>query len=349
VKKNIFQRVAAVFVLVITTLIAHGQKGELVNAVPEGGSQKLLLHFYKTDFTPEQRMSLSGVVLELIFEVESDGTAILEKVNGTTDISIIDRIFATASTLPRFEPARRGGIAEPSIYITQIAFAPYPDADPYYHSGTDLRYRQPASRNDFEMLETGTRMDILFGILINQFDGVANEYMKTGGGMKVDIMFTGKRKTGAGLTMGLYINGSKKDFPVYTVYQQDQERSTILIGPAIGRIMREWPGQELYVQLEACYALLGVVSSENTYDNDYLNFNGFSPGFVVNYIVNVGRERFITHYGTPSLSRNSVSFHAAIRPLFYERREASGVMVEFGIAWRLQMYRVQAYRLRDGL
>jgi hypothetical protein len=323
------------------SLISYGQRSS--EPRPPGGKTQVLLPFYSINFTDRQRGLLNGTSAELLFEITEDGIPILDNVQGITDVAIIDSIYHVSRQLPRFEPATRNGIPEPSVYLLKLHFG---DRDYHNDSPNQMEQQAPESRDDFALLETGSKLDLLIAGAFNIRDGKAADYLYPGGGMKFDIMVIGKKNFGVGLALGLYGNRLKNDYPIIIPYQQSQSQTTVLIGLAFGKILSENRRSQVFAQFEPCYVIQTVVHLDDYYQDESIEFEGFSPAVVLNYMVSLGRERFY-HYGSPTIVNNFLNIHAAIRPIWLNERSASGIMLEVGIGWRLRGETIRAYKLKD--
>ena len=89
-----------------------------------------------------------------------------------------------------------------------------------------------------------------------------------------------------------------------------------------------------------------MVTREDNNDEDYVQFFGFSPALVVHYNIAVGRVRPSFYYFKPTMNRSFVNMNIALRPLFYDNKAANGVMVEFGLSWRLRTRFIESYQLK---
>ncbi len=189
-------------------------------------------------------------------------------------------------------------------------------------------------------------MDALVGGIVNGFSGNAHDYLKTGGGFKVDVTFAGKKGYGFGITMVMYGNNRKKDYPIDPTRVQDEAPVTLLFGAAINKTIASNSRSYLLLQLEPAYAMQSISARINNQDKEYVQFNGFSPGVTLNYILKLGRERFTDSY-MPALFNHCLNVHAGVRPLFYDSSSGSGVMYEVGLSYRMVYHFFESYTLKD--
>lgn len=310
-------------------------------AEPVGGLNALALVYFKINFTPEQRQSLATVDLEFIYNVSERGEAKIEKINGVDDRAILDSLYHPRQRLPHFTPKLVNGQPQPTLYFMKLRFPWYTP----YDQTIDTRRR--VSADDFDVLEkSGRSSEIVIGGLLNSHLGNAHEYLKAGGGMNIQLSFMGPKGWGGGLVMIFYGNALKKDYPIFTARPQNDIPPTLLIGLAGTRMAFAGDRKKVVFQVDANYALHNVVSRESNTDDYYLQFRGFSPGFGVHYIRQLGKERIIHNHFSPAMVSHHIDVQAAIRPIFMNHKEASGVIVEIGVGYRMSMGFIDRYRIR---
>lgn len=311
--------------------------------VPLGGHDKLALHYYKINFSREQQAILQEVEIEFIFSIDAEGVPTLEDIKGIEDEAILDSLHYTSQRLPQFQPMVQNGQPESSFYFLKLQFPKYsyieyPHAMQLYR---DLRYE------DFEYIQkSGDRLDVLFGGLANAFLGSPADYLAMGGGMKVDVMYTGKQGIGGGLVMSFYGNKLKQEYPVNSPRQQNSAPPTLLMGLALNKILHEKERREFHLQLELNYAVQNVTARLGEYDPDWVQLQGFSPGVVGNYLTKIGKDKTSHYYGAPTIYNHYLNIHGALRPVFFDLKEATGVMVEVGLAYRMGYHFISAYRVK---
>ncbi len=323
----------------------NAQDADSVNtaAGPRGGLNNLALLYYKIDFTPGQRQRLEDVPLEFIYSISEEGVATLEEVNGINDPVIIDSI-KNQQPLPEFYPRIVNGRAQSSIYFMKIQFPKYTMQRQRLSRYT---HTEKLTLDDFEYIhKSGRRMDILLGAVVNSFAGNAQEYLKTGGGFKVDLMYVGEKGIGAGLVMSVYGNSHKKPYPINTTRELDKSSPTLLLGAGINKSMHKKERSEWLAQVELCYAMQNISSKVNNKDKDYIMAKGFSPGVVLHYLLQVGKDNLYTYYGNPAMGSHYLNFHAAIRPVFFDLKPASGVMFELGVSYRFSWITPDDYKFK---
>jgi hypothetical protein len=313
---------------------------------PAGGISRLALYYFKINFSKEQRALLEQNTLELIFSVDERGKPSLEKVNGLTDLAIIDSLVRQTLIVPYFNPKMVDGKPEASVYFMKLTFPRYGSQESVSLGNEFLTFRK-LKLDDFESIEYGGEMDILLGGMLNTYNGTAQQYLGTGGGMKVEILFTGKKNWGGGLAMDFYGNRLKQPYPIASTREQAKAPPTLLIGGFVSKKFNQVQGDnEVIFQIDANMALQNVVYSEGNNDQDYVQFFGFSPALVVHYNIAVSRMRPSFYYFRPTMNRSFVNINLALRPLFYDNKAANGVMVEFGLSWRLRTRFIESYQLK---
>ncbi|HMG91641.1 MAG TPA: hypothetical protein VK589_16400 [Chryseolinea sp.] len=318
----------------------YGQVDSL-NSVPgpKEGINKLALQFLKINFTAAQRELLEDVTLEFIFYVDSIGKATLEDVNGINDKAIFDSLYYTTEQLPAFNPMQVNGRTEGSIYSMILEYPTY--------TGPTSRQYGPPNLEDFEEMVTGGRTDCLIGAVFNGPVGNMNEYLGLGGGMKVDLLFTGKRGYGGGIFMNAYFNDLEKDYPINTNRTQNGSQPILLLGLALNKLIPLNERRELMAQFEAGYAIQNISSRTNSNDPDYIQLQGFSPGFTLHYAMKIGHDRLSGYYLQPAIVNNYVNFHLGIHPIFFDLDSGSGMLWDIGVSYRLSYKVIRSYKLRE--
>jgi len=173
--------------------------------------------------------------------------------------------------------------------------------------------------------------EILVGGSVNWLSGGAGEHLGIGGGFKADVLGIMQRHSGIGFTFGIYANPLKKKFNLATERNQEDVIPTIFTGIAFTNRVFKFEKSEFTAQLELNIAFQNIVSSTTDNSDDYIQFTGFSPGIMFNYLV--GGEK-----SKNPLKKNYLNLYVGIRPLFFDYAAASGTMFEVGIAWRNRNY-----------
>jgi hypothetical protein len=295
---------------------------------PAGGLDAVALTFYKINFTKAQRTALADVDIEFILAINPDGVATVEKVNGLTDQVLLDSLYNAGSQLPKFQPKIVKGERQSSLYFFQMRFPTYDAVIPQGAMQDVIRFNA-AAYEDFDTIQvSGQRYDILIGGVANTFLGNASSYLSPGGGMKLEVMYAGKKGFGGGLMMSFYGNKRKKEFPIPSDRAQNSAPPTLLVGAGVTKELFKKERTEVILQFELNMAVQNITPRDGENDKDYTQFNGFSPGLVGHYLLKLGKPKTNYYYGMPSLYYNYLNFHAAVRPMFLDLKEASGVMLE---------------------
>jgi hypothetical protein len=331
------------WIIVCLCLISATLYGQIdsLNSVPgpREGVTKLAIQFLKINFTPAQRDHLEDVVVELIFHVDSTGKATLEDVNGISDRAIFDSLYHTTEQLSAFYPMKVNGRKEASIYSMTLEYPPY--------TGPTSRQYGPPKLEDLDEIVTGGRTDCLIGAVFNGPGGNMNEYLGLGGGMKVDLLFTGRQGYGGGIFMNAYFNDLEKNYPINTTRTQNGSQPILLLGLAFNRIIPLNNRHELVAQFEAGYAIQNISSRVNNNDPDYIQLQGFSPGVSIHYAIKIGSDRLSAYYFQPAIVNNFVNFHMGIHPIFFDLKSGSGVLWEVGASYRLSYKVIRSYKLKS--
>lgn len=332
---------AAVFILGPFVMMAQNEPLDLQPA-PVGGLERLALVYLKTDFTPEQRSRLNDVHLELIFFVDSTGMALLEDVNGINDADIIDSL-KQRKEIPPFRPRYVNGQFRNGIFFMMLSFPSYDITDEQ-----QLRQRYGAfSMDQVEEVEySGQSLQMMMGGVVNSFAGNPSRYLSTGGGIKMDVLW-GFDKWGVGFSFSAYGNRAREFYPIRTTRELDKSPTTFVVALLGSMDVMKNENRMVNLQVELGYIGQTVSSRIDDYDEDYIQLNGFSPGFLANYLIPFGKGRFQNRYYYPSVTRHYLNLHVGARPVFLNLKEARGMMFEFGVSYRLSMMQVNTYLLKD--
>lgn len=351
-----------VVVFLLSLSAAFGQMTDTLNrdVAPKGGIAAVGLVYYKIEFTPEEVAYLRDNEAEMIFKVSEEGKATLEKVNNIGLPSIVDSMMRVNDRLPEFYPEVVDGKPQPSLYFMKIRWPEYETVERTFPRSTSPPYPSPYEEefshyrfigrklDEFEYINyRGPRYDMLFGGVANTVGGSAIDYIYSGGGMKFDMMFYGEKGWGGGIVMTFHGNRARKEYPITTQFPQNKSRTTGFVGLAIGRLLADRPGGQFSVQFEACYSMQNIVTVDPQVNNRPVQTQGFSPGFVINYAKNLGRGKMSIYYLSPTAIRHFLNLHLAIRPMMLDMPQASGIMYEAGISWRMGMRHVEDMKLKE--
>ncbi|PSR54360.1 hypothetical protein AHMF7605_12985 [Adhaeribacter arboris] len=164
--------------------------------------------------------------------------------------------------------------------------------------------------------------------------------------MKMDLMFTGKKGISGGLIMSFYGNKLKQEYHLFTSRDQNSAPPTMLLGVGVNKFIFQQEHREFNLQLAVCYAIQNITPKLNESDQEWTQLEGFSPGLVANYLVKIGKDKVGYYYGSPLLRNNYLNFHGAIRPVFFHLKQASGLMLELEISYRMGLHAVSEYKLK---
>jgi hypothetical protein len=312
------------------------------HASPKYGVNQLAIKYFGIEFTKEQRKEIENVEIEFIYSIDKYGNPTLAEINGVTNQEIVDSLINKTKEVERFNPQVRNGVAEPAIYFMKLTFPTYKLYQRKYGMLQGSAYNE-AKLEDFEYLNTsGQRFDMTIGGLVNQFIGNPSRYLGFGGGMKIDLGYAGKNNIIYGLNMSFYGNKLKKEYPINSTREQFEAPPTLLVGLILGKWFDKFNIQgEINVGVQNLTKKLG----EN--DPDWVQLNGWSPGLVVNYPVKLGKTNPMYYYGAPTLLENNLNLHFGLRYLKFSLKEATGLMVEFGVSYRMAIKGVNKYKLKD--
>ena len=164
--------------------------------------------------------------------------------------------------------------------------------------------------------------------------------------MKTEVMMVGKKGFGGGILMSFYGNKLKQAYPIDSERDQNSAPPTLLLGFGLNKTMLKKERREANVQLELNYAVQNVTPRLNESDEDWTQLHGFSPGIVGNYLIQFGKNKSYYYYGRPAVYSHYFNVHGAVRPVFFNLKQASGIMLEAGLSYRLGCHTVDEYRLK---
>jgi len=317
------------------------------DAAPSISLNRLVLEYYRIDFEPEIREELTGVELELIYLIDSFGYPYLEEVNGTSNTIIRDSLVERTKVIPLFSPALTDGVPVESLYFIRFSYPSYSQGGQLMEY--DLLNRlQNARIEDFEFIEEdGSRFDIPMGIHSNFWSGNAADFLRPGGGMKVDIIGTFKNQVSAGLSLNFFFNRRYNEFDLATNREQLRSTTGALMGLSIGKwIDFRDRKQAFHLNFEANYALLNVTENQGDNDPDWVQFRGFSPGVVLSFPIWTIAKKPIINAFSSGVQYHELASHLAFRPMLMNQNQGSGILFEVGLHYRLSMRYVKDYQLK---
>jgi len=332
------------FILVLFSWqLTYAQVIDSVNqeVSPKGGINQLAIKYYGINFTKDQRKRIENIEIEFIYFIDEVGNPTLSEINGVTDSDIVDSLRNKTAELERFNPRIKDGIPETSIYFMKLTFPAYKFTKRTYGLLQGSAYRE-AKLEDFEYInESGQRFDIVIGGFLNQFLGNPSKYLSTGGGMRADINYSGKNRIIYGLNLSFAENGLRLDYPINSTRKQASPTSGF-VGCSIGKWFNNFN-----IQGEISAAVHNLTEKIGDNDPDWVQLQGWSPGIIINYTILLGKQNPLYYYGTPSLLENNLDLHFGVRYVKYSLKEASGLMTELGVSYRMTVKRVEAYKFKD--
>jgi hypothetical protein len=342
--KNKMKYIISILLLLICILRSNAQVVDSLNqnVSPKNGLNQLAIKYYGIDFTKEQRKEIENVEIEIIYSIDEYGNIVATEINGVKNQEIIDSLIQKTKKIEKFNPQIRNGKPEPSIYLMRLTFPTYKFTQNTYGLLQGSAYNEAKLEDFGYLIESGQRFDMTIGGLVNQFIGEPSKHLGFGGGMKIDLAYSNKKNLIYGLNMSFYENKLIKEYPIYTTRQQLKAPPTLLVGLIFGK----WYGQ-FNVQGEINLAIQNITEKIGENDPDWVQFNGWSPGLIVNYPIKFGKSNPIYYYGAPSLLENNVNIHLGIRYIKLSIKEATGVMMELGISYRMSLKGVKEYKLKD--
>lgn len=335
---------ALILFIILSCLGLNAQITDSLNqdASPKKGVNQLAIKYYGIDFTKEQRKIIENIEIEFIYSIDEFGKPTLSEINGVNDSEIIDSLRNKTAEIEQFNTQIKNGKPESSIYFMKLTFPSYKFNQRTYGLLQGAAYNE-AKLNDFESIKvSGQRFDMTIGGLANQFIGIPAKHLSFGGGMKIDLGYAGKNNLIYGLNMSFYGNKLKKDYPLTTTPEQLNAPPTLLVGLIFGKWF-----DKFNIQGELNIAVQNITEKLGDTDPDWVQLSGWSPGIVINYPIRLGKSNPIYYYGAPSLLENNVNFHVGFRYMKLSIKEATGLMAEIGVSYRMAIKGVSEYKLKE--
>ena len=332
-----------IFALILLCANATAQIVDTLNqdVSPKGGINRLAITYFGIDFSKEQRKRLENVEIEFIYEIDELGNPILSEINGIGDQDIIDSLQLQTTKLESFNPRIKNGEAVPSIYFMKLTFPSYKFTQRQFGLLQGSAYNE-ADLEDFEYLnKSERRFDMIIGGAANIFFGNPSKHLSPGGGMKIDFNYSGKNKLLYGLNMSFFQNGLKLDYPINSPRAQISP-VTGFIGLTVGKWFEKFS-----IQGDLAFIVHNITEKIGNNDQEWVQLNGWSPGIVFNYPILLGRENPFYYYGSPSLLGHHLNLHVGFRYTKFSLKEASGLMAEIGISYRMTVHGVKEFKLKD--
>ena len=340
-EKAAYQKNSLITTIVLCLLTLNLQAQENQEVSPKEGVNGLAIKYYGIEFTEAQRLLLKDKEIEFIFLIDKKGKATLSEVNGIDNKTIIDSLINKTEEIENFNPRIKNSIPEESIYFMKLTFPTYQMTSNKLGLLQGSAYKE-ANLEDFEYITLdNSHLDLIFGGMINQFIGKPYDYLKLGGGMKMNLSYTDSKNYLYGLNMNIYGNQLKKEYPLNNTRQQLSAPPTLLVGLIFGKSINK-----IDVQAELNIASQNITERLGTDDENWIQLKGWSPGILVNYPIRLGKQRPTYYYGQPSLFENNLNLSFGIRYLFLSIPEASGLMAELGVSYRMTIRKVKEYKLK---
>ena len=343
--------------LIFCTSVAVGQNDSLnFSPRPHVDPWDIRLLYFRIKFTDEQKTLLSSRETEFTFKVNDQGVANLDKITGVFADDVIDSLRRIDYKLPSFYPETVDGKPRASTYLLVLHWPAWLD-EKLVESLKDPKRQKRGGhsahkRKEYESIEfSQQRFDLSIGGFANEFVGSSSDYLKSGPGMRVDMLRYNKNGWGRGLTINVTYQERKMDYPVATAMPQLKQTTLIFFGIPFGKTWPETNLGLLGLQLQANAVHQFVAPADNDLkESQAFDIIGFSPAFLCSYSFRIGPGKMIFNQFNYSFMQNYLDLHVGIRPMFYNKlKEASGVALEAGLSFHLAYREVKSFKMRSGL
>nr|MBS0037820.1 hypothetical protein [Saprospiraceae bacterium] len=318
------------------------------DAEPTGGIDQLAKSFFSIKFQSEEQRELMGKHLELVFHIDQMGVPSLEAVFGIENKVIVDSFLQKTEEIPLFAAARAGGDYTESMYALGLTYPSFQTVFQHLQKSNIHAFRK-AKMEDFEKFELkDSRFDFVFGGVVNTPAGSISNHLRSGGGLNLDFIFTGRNGWGGGLVVTGHYNRLFNNFSIPSTRPNLKYPTTNMIGLSANKWMPLGENPHgLLLQLELNYTYFLLTENEGKNDPESITFKGFSPGLSVHFPLRIGQPTASTYYNSPVLITHHINIHAAARPLFLDFRQTRGMLFELGISYRIGITRVKSYEFTD--
>jgi hypothetical protein len=331
------------FAFCLLTAVAQAQTDTTYTSPePVGGIERLALVFYTIEFAPDQRQLLVDRPLEFFFYISDEGEARLESTNGIRNPAIVDSLMSAGQNLPPFTPATRGGVPVQSLYMMELTFPSYQPNSNIFYSTYGQKPSGKYRLDEFDTLSTDhPSIQFLFGGFANGFVGSAGDYLGTGGGFKVEMLFYDANLMYYGMNMAFSGNKRQREYSLSDTRDQAEAPPTLFLGVTIGKKI-----DDFLIQADADMVLQNIITVDTDTDEEPVQFWGFSPGLIVNYPIGIGSRVAVYPHGSMQFD-HYLNLHAGYRQLLMGNSQAKGGMWEVGLSWRFGSSPVNYYRFPE--
>lgn len=215
--------------------------------------RSIVLHYYKINFTAEQRKTLKGVLLECIYEVDTIGKLSLVKINGVDGRpDIADSIRAATLSLAPIKPYQHNGLPIIGIYSIEFNYPQYQPAvvaDPWFFS------YKTRKTSDFKYINA-TSLGLAVSIGISNMLPIRQQYVGNGGGFTFQFDFTSRKRWGIGASMMGHFLDARKDYPIATTHPFYDNRNMLMLGLNYYHSLTNniHSRRDCYLQIDLAYA-----------------------------------------------------------------------------------------------
>lgn len=330
------------FCLCITATYAQNNEEWDEEPSPRKGIHALGDAYLEISFSERQEMRLVNRTIELTLAIDVQGGATLKEVKGIRDREIIALFVQKTRELEPFQPGIKNGFPEPSTYILILTFG-Y-EVDPEEEPGELWdEWDTPIRFTDFASIErSNLRVDFLLSGGVSQLTGNIANHLGIGGGARIGFSLVDKKK----FTYGFYVNGFdnslRSEYPISTLREHKTNPFSMFMGASFGKWFNNFG-----VQAELGRVIHQVTEPVGEDDPLEIRWEGWSPGFILQYALPLGRETIIREDSNLSLAKFNINLHAGCRYMGLPVPQAQGFMLEFGLGIRMNYQRVRDYKFAE--
>ena len=322
--------------------ISQTPKTTFMPAEPEGGLDAVLSFLdKKVKLRRAERREVSNQELYVELEISEEGKVLSAKVVNAPVLSVAQKIQKACMDLPDFIPATYEGIEIESLYRFTLNY----QKQAYFPNPRNLYV--PDYDEFAEIIEKPRKFDLYFNGSMNFFGGNIGQRLGLGGGIGFGMLFGGKHFS-AGFDMTIYGNKLRRNFDLEDERKQYKAPPTFYVGLTLAK---EWPlNKKRSIQLQSHFnfASMNLIPEEENGNRDFVHFDGFSTGLRCHYLILLGKPK-VSVYGAagPTLFKSFLHVYVGAFGHFLEEQQASGVLGEIGIGYRMRLRGIKEYTLKD--
>lgn len=309
----------------------------------EGGPNQpineIVIYYLGTQLPDSIKNNIAGQEIELIFLIDTTGTAFLREMNGVENEFLFSAFEKRTLGLEPFIVAQQNCQKTDYIYFIKFQYPKYntvqnPYQNPMYFGNPILG----KSWNDFDsIIPTEACLDMTFGGQFSQFNGPISQDISNGGGMLMDYLLE-HNSMQYGISMKINFHSIERPIPLETTEDYSTDPTFFSFGLLFGKEVIP----NLFLQFKPSYIQFDFTNHEFKNPESIL-LSGFSPTVGAQYQIPIGRMVL----SGPNLIQNCISVFAEFSPVFIQKPISNGSLVNIGLAYNMQLFGIKEYFLKS--